>query len=154
MSIQIKQYPRTLETNGGNCNHYYLAWRTGILLLSQSPFLGRSLGPLSLMSLIPPEKQVYTVLGLKNMFFQLPIGRGELTHLCFGMDRLSRRLQCATYLDQCAPGLKDTKCRLPAFLHRFPEKTVPETHRPWTSKYQLRKPNFVHHRLPILVTSE
>lgn len=44
------------------------------------------------------------------------IGRGELIHLCFCMDRPSGRLQWATYLDWIAPGIKDTKCRFPAIL--------------------------------------
>lgn len=132
MSIQIKQYPRTLETKAEiaitiTWFEEQASWcptsHPGIYISC----LGRSLGPLSLMSLIPPGVHC---LGSENYVLQLPIGRGKLTHLCFEMDRLCRRLQCTTYLDKVAPGLKDTKCKLPAFLHTFPGKTVPERHRP------------------------
>lgn len=68
-----KQVPMTLDKRW-NCSSYCLAWRMrnpasdpGITLSC----LWRNLGPLILMSLIPREKQGYTVLDLKDTLFSL-----------------------------------------------------------------------------------
>lgn len=71
------QYPTTLPSQRGDAVHIAWLGEKGAMVSCQVPWitsscLGRKLRALSLMSLIPPEKQVHSVLTLKDAGLSLP----------------------------------------------------------------------------------